>query len=35
MATTGKAADNTQITYNVSFPEAQAHNADIEMKITG
>lgn len=35
MATTGNAADNTQITYNVSFPEAQAHYADIELKITG
>ena len=35
MATTGNAADNTQITYNVSFPEAQAHYADIEMKISG
>jgi len=35
MATTGNAADNTQITYTVSFPEAQAHYADIEMKISG
>jgi predicted metalloprotease with PDZ domain len=35
MATTGNAADNTQITYNISFPEAQAHYADIEMKISG
>lgn len=35
MATTGMAADNTQITYNISFPEAQAHYADIELKITG
>lgn len=35
MATTGNAADNTQITYNISFPEAQAHYADIELKITG
>jgi predicted metalloprotease with PDZ domain len=35
MATTSNAADNTQITYNISFPEAQAHYADIEMKISG
>lgn len=35
MTTTGNAADNPQITYNISFPEAQAHYADIEMKITG
>lgn len=35
MATTGNAANNTQISYNVSFPEAQAHYADIEMKISG
>ncbi len=35
MATTGNAADNTQIYYNVSFPEAQAHYADIEMTING
>jgi predicted metalloprotease with PDZ domain len=35
MATTSNAADNTQISYTVSFPEAQAHYADVEMKITG
>src|SRR4051812_15568580 len=36
MSTTiSKAAANAQITYNVSFPEAQAHYADIEMHITG
>jgi predicted metalloprotease with PDZ domain len=35
MATNSNAADNTQITYNVSFPEAQAHYADVEIKITG
>jgi predicted metalloprotease with PDZ domain len=29
------AANTTNITYNVSFPEAQAHYADVEMKITG
>jgi len=29
------AAANTQITYTVNFPEAQAHYADIEMRITG
>ncbi len=29
------AAANTQITYTVTFPEAQAHYADIEMRITG
>ncbi len=28
------AATNAQITYTVTFPEAQAHYADIEMKIT-
>ncbi|MES2428317.1 MAG: PDZ domain-containing protein [Bacteroidota bacterium] len=35
MATTVNAADNTNITYTVSFPEAQAHYADVEMKVTG
>ncbi len=29
------AAANTQISYTVTFPEAQAHYADIEMKISG
>jgi predicted metalloprotease with PDZ domain len=33
--TISKAAANAQISYNVSFPEAQAHYADIEMHITG
>ncbi len=33
--TTGKAADNTQISYTLTFPEAQAHYADIEMNISG
>jgi predicted metalloprotease with PDZ domain len=33
--TTGKAADNTRISYTVAFPEAQAHYADIEMSISG
>src|ERR1700761_4669836 len=32
---TGKAAQNTQISYTVTFPEAQAHYADIEMNISG
>lgn len=35
MATTVNAAGNTNITYTVSFPEAQAHYADVEMKVTG
>jgi predicted metalloprotease with PDZ domain len=35
MATTGNAADSAGITYTISFPEAQAHYADVEMKITG
>jgi hypothetical protein len=35
MATIVNAADNTNITYTVSFAEAQAHYADVEMKITG
>jgi len=33
--TTSKAADNTQISYTVTFPEAQAHYADIELRISG
>jgi predicted metalloprotease with PDZ domain len=32
---TSKAAGTTQISYTVTFPEAQAHYADIEMTITG
>ena len=32
---TAKAADNIQISYTVTFPEAQAHYAEIEMTITG
>lgn len=35
MTTTGNAAATPQITYNVTFPEAQAHYADIEMHISG
>lgn len=35
MTTYGNAADRAQISYNVSFPEAQAHYADIEMQISG
>ena len=31
---TGKAAGAPQISYNVAFPEAQAHYADVEMYIT-
>src|ERR1700730_16706828 len=30
-----EAAENTQISYTVTFPEAQAHYADIEMNISG
>lgn len=30
-----KAADNIKISYTVTFPEAQAHYAEIEMDITG
>jgi predicted metalloprotease with PDZ domain len=30
-----KAANNTQITYTITFPEAQAHYAEIEMNISG
>jgi predicted metalloprotease with PDZ domain len=33
--TYGEAAGNTQISYTVTFPEAQAHYADIEMNISG
>src|SRR5689334_14304867 len=33
--TAGNAAGNAQITYTVTFPEAQAHYADIEMNISG
>ncbi len=33
--TNSKAAVNTQISYTVTFPEAQAHYADIEMNISG
>jgi predicted metalloprotease with PDZ domain len=32
---TGKAAENTHISYTITFPEAQAHYADIEMDIRG
>jgi len=32
---TSKAADNVQISYTVTFPEAQAHYAEIEMNISG
>lgn len=35
MTTTVTAADSPQISYTVTFPEAQAHYADVEMKITG
>jgi len=30
-----QAANTTQITYTITFPEAQAHYADVEMSITG
>src|SRR5579862_3632789 len=33
--TNSEAAGNTQISYTVTFPEAQAHYADIEMNISG
>src|ERR1700744_5846320 len=33
--TNSEAAENTQISYTVTFPEAQAHYADIEMNISG
>lgn len=33
--TISQAAGSPQISYNVTFPEAQAHYADIEMDITG
>jgi len=32
---TGNAASSSKISYTVTFPEAQAHYADIEMNITG
>lgn len=32
---TSKAANNIRISYTVTFPEAQAHYAEIEMNITG
>ncbi|WP_345949780.1 peptidase M61 [Mucilaginibacter sp. PAMB04274] len=35
MSTTSQAAGPLQIAYTVSFPEAQAHYADIEMEIKG
>ncbi|WP_345954200.1 PDZ domain-containing protein [Mucilaginibacter sp. PAMB04168] len=35
MSTTSQAAGTLQIAYTVSFPEAQAHYADIEMEIKG
>lgn len=31
----GQAASTTQIVYTITFPEAQAHYADVEMNITG
>jgi len=33
--TNSQAAGNTQISYTITFPEAQAHYADVEMDITG
>src|ERR1700744_3752429 len=33
--TNSEAAGNAQISYTVTFPEAQAHYADIEMNISG
>src|SRR5246127_4552615 len=35
MTTTVTAADSPQISYTVTFPEAQAHYADVEMNISG
>lgn len=35
MSSTSEAAGALQISYTVSFPEAQAHYADIEMEIKG
>jgi predicted metalloprotease with PDZ domain len=35
MTTITNGTPNTSISYTISFPEAQAHYADIEMKITG
>jgi predicted metalloprotease with PDZ domain len=34
-ATTGNAADLAKISYTVTFPEAQAHYADVEMTVSG
>src|SRR3569833_2644691 len=34
-STTGNAAGSANISYNITFPEAQAHYADVEMNITG
>src|ERR1700761_7134647 len=33
--TTGNAANTPQIAYTLTFPEAQAHYVDVEMKISG
>src|SRR5438067_3077652 len=30
-----KAADNVKISYTITFPEAQAHYAEIEMNVSG
>jgi predicted metalloprotease with PDZ domain len=35
MSTKTEAAGNLQITYNITFPEAQAHYMDVEMNIGG
>jgi len=35
MATTGNTANAAQISYTLTFPEAQAHYVDVEMRITG
>jgi predicted metalloprotease with PDZ domain len=35
MATTGNAANAPQLSYTLTFPEAQAHYVDVEMRITG
>ncbi len=35
MQSTANAADDIKIAYTVTFPEAQAHYADVEMDITG
>ncbi|MFB9843677.1 M61 family metallopeptidase [Mucilaginibacter ginsenosidivorans] len=34
-STTGKATGSVNISYTITFPEAQAHYADVEMNITG